>query len=68
MKKMKLSERFLFSCKIFANNIRENFIVACLELCATLGSVVTIYTSYFDHEIDLNNFKDLGIVIFIGFI
>ena len=68
MKKNRLSERILFSYKIFVNNVRENFIVAVLELSATLGSVVTIYTSYFDHEINLNSYKDLGIISFIVFI
>ena len=37
MKKNRLSERILFSYKIFVNNVRENFIVAVLELSATLG-------------------------------
>ena len=44
MKKNRLSERILFSYKIFVNNVRENFIVAVLELSATLGSVAGSYT------------------------
>ena len=61
MNEEKISKKIGFRLRLFVNNLRSNFVMIFLDFVTMLGAIVTIYTSYFDGDIDLNKIQDLFI-------
>ena len=68
MNEEKISKKIGFRLRLFVNNLRSNFVMIFLDFVTMLGSIVTIYTSYFDGDIDLNKIQDLFILFFLIFV